>query len=187
MIKNIYLLEWYGPFPNPQEVVKWEKKNIGNGKTYLYLFKGKKYARRKYSYYCGQAFEQTAGERMMNNGHHINEVIGRPKDLSIWVAKFQNKRPNKTDVNLVEKLITSVLAQVIVADEKSVLNRTNMLRPHTQAYLINEWYYPDGAPTLQYRNGTISRMIPDILICYPDDQKTYIYGNKHTHYISDLK
>lgn len=41
MIKNIYLLEWYGPFPNPQEIVKWEKKNIGNGKTYLYLLKGK--------------------------------------------------------------------------------------------------------------------------------------------------
>ena len=127
MIKNIYFLEWYGPFPNPQEIVKWEKKNIGNGKTYLYLFKGKKYARRKYSYYCGQAFEQTAGERMMNNGHHINEVIGRPKDLSIWVAKCQNKRPNKTDVNLVEKLITSVLAQVIIADEKSYSGEKTLL------------------------------------------------------------
>lgn len=36
MTKNVYLLEWYGPFLNPQEVIEWERKEIGTNKTYIY-------------------------------------------------------------------------------------------------------------------------------------------------------
>lgn len=187
MNKNVYLLEWYGPFSTPQEVLEWEDKKIGHGKTYLYLFKGKKRLKRSFSYYCGQAFRQSAGKRMTNKKHHINEVIDRPNDLSIWVAKFQNLVPHKIDVNLVEKLITSVFTQAIVADEKSILNRTNTLRPRSQIYLINEWYYPTGEPTMQYRKDTIPNMLPDLLICYPHNQTASIYGNKRIHYMNELK
>ena len=187
MTRNVYVLEWYGPFANPQEVIAWEARGIGNGKTYLYLFRGKKRGKRRYSYYCGQAYKQSAGKRMTNKGHHIKEVIERPKELRIWVAKFQHITPHKADVNLVEKLITSVVTQAIVADEKAVLNRTNMLRPRTQVYLINEWYYPEGAPTMQYRQGTIPHILPDVLICYPHADSASVYGNKHVHYINELK
>ena len=138
MTKTIYLLEWYGPFSTPNEVIEWEDKQIGNGKTYLYLFKGKKKSQRTFSYYCGQAFAQTAGKRLTNKAHHIYEVIERQKDLSIWVAKFQNKKPNKQDVNLVEKLITSAMSQVIIEDESAILNQTNKLGPKATVYLINE-------------------------------------------------
>lgn len=187
MTKNVYLLEWYGPFSNPEEVLKWEDENIGDGKTYLYLFKGKKYAKRNFSYYCGQAFKQSAGMRMMNRGHHINEVINRPNELSIWVAKFPNMVPKKVDVNIVEKLITSIFTQIVIADEKAVLNCTNKLRPRTLVYLINEWYYKNGEPTMQYRQGTLCNMLPDVLICYPHKESDSIYGNKRTKYISELK
>lgn len=186
MVNNVYLLEWYGPFRNPQEVLEWESKRIGNGKTYLYIFKGKQAKKRNFSYYCGQAFKQTAGKRLTNKRHHINDVINRPNELSIWVAKFQNITPVKNDVNLVEKLITSVFTQAIITDEKSVLNRTNTLRPRDQIYLINEWYYQNGTPTMQYRNGTIPHMLPDILICYPHAKSASIYGNKHIQYIHEL-
>lgn len=42
MTKTIYLLEWYGPFSTPKDVSEWKNIQIGNGKTYLYIFKGKK-------------------------------------------------------------------------------------------------------------------------------------------------
>lgn len=187
MTKTIYLLDWYGPFSNPQEVIEWENEQFGNGKTYLYIIKGKKRSKRTFSYYCGQAFDQTAGERMTNKGHHINEVIQRQDELSIWVAKFENKKPLKLDVNLIEKLITSAISQVIIADEKAILNQTNKLRPKTHIYLINEWYNPKGAPILNYRNGSIPNLIHDVLICYPDTNRAYLWGNKRIQYINELK
>lgn len=188
MTKTVYLLEWYGPFSNPKEVIEWEKiEQIGNGKTYLYLFKGKEHSKRKFSYYCGQAFEQSAGERMNNKGHHINEVINRPEALTIWVAKFQNKKPQKQDVNLVEKLITSAMSQVIIADEKAILNKTNKLRPRKPIYLINEWYYKNGEPKMRYRDGEIPCLIHDVLMCYPHENSASLYGNRRTQYINELK
>ena len=187
MTKTIYLLEWYGPFSTPKEVIEWENKQIGNGKTYLYLFKGKKKSERTFSYYCGQAVGQTAGERMCNNGHHIREVIDRQNELSIWVAKFQNKKPNKLDVNLVEKLITSAMSQVIIMNENAILNQTNKLRPKTTIYLINEWYKRNGDPWERYRKESIPCLIHDILICYPHENSTSLYGNQRTQYIKELR
>lgn len=186
MTKTIYLLEWYGPFFTPKDVIEWENMQIGNGKTYLYIFKGKKKSKRTFSYYCGQAFGQTAGKRMTNKGHHIYEVIDRPNELSIWVAKFQNKKPNKQDVNLVEKLITSTMSQVIIADEKAILNKTNKLRPKSPIYLISEWNRPDGKSILNYQNKSIPQLVHDILICYPDTDKAFLWGNKRTQYINEL-
>lgn len=186
MIKTVYLLEWYGPFTTPKEVIKWEKEQIGNGKTYLYLFKGKERSKRSFSYYCGQAYGQTAGERMSNQGHHIKDVIERPKDLSIWVAKFQNKKPAKKDVNIVEKLITSTMSQVYVTDENAILNQTNKLRPKSQIYLINEWYKPDGTPRSNYSRNSIPSLINDVLICYPNNDCDFLWGNRRIQYLNKL-
>ena len=187
MTNYVYLLEWYGPFSNQKEVLEWEAEGIGNGKTYLYIFKGKKQGKRKYSYYCGQAYNQSAGRRLTNKGHHINEVINRPNELSIWVAKFQNITPQKRDVNLVEKLITSVMTQTIITDEEQVLNRTNKLRPHSIVYMINEWYEKDGNPLEHYKQNTMPKLLHDILICYPHNNSSSVYGNKQIQYISELK
>lgn len=179
-------MEWYGPFSTPQEVLEWENIQIGNGKTYLYLFKGKKKSKRTFSYYCGQAYPRTAGKRLTDKGHHIHEVIDRQNELSIWVAKFQNKEPNKQDVNLVEKLITSAMSQVVIADENAIINQTNKLRPKSQIYLINEWNNPDGTPIERYRNGSIPRLIHDVLICYPDTDRSVLCGNKRIQYLNEL-
>ena len=190
MNSNVYVLKWYGPFHNSQEVIEWENKEIGNGKTYLYIFKGKKSYKHKFSYYCGQAFKQSSGKRMTNKRHHINDVKSRPSELKIWVAKFANlNRPRKVDVNIAEKLITSVISQVIITDESAVLNQTNKLRPRKHIYLINEWYYKNGYPMKQYREGAICKMLPDVLICYPDsdEKRDYIWGSRCIRYINELK
>lgn len=91
------------------------------------------------------------------------------------------------DVNLVEKLITSVITQAIIADDKAVLNRTNKLRPRTNLYLIYEWYYPSGEPVMKYIKGSIPSLLPDVLICYSHNDSASIYGNKRTQYINELQ
>lgn len=184
MTQNVYLLEWYGPFNSPQEVLDWEAKKIGDGKTYLYLFKGKTSAKSRVKYYCGQAFKQSAGKRLTNKNHHINEI---KSELDIWVAKFQNDTPKKDDVNLVENLVTSVLSQAILADDKAMLNRINKHRPKRIVYLINEWYYPTGDPRMKYQKGSIPCLLHDVLICYPHDDSSSIYGIERTKYINELQ
>ena len=190
MDNNVYVLQWYGPFSSQKDIVDWEGENIGPGKTYLYLFKGKKpHAKTSECIYCGQAFKQSAGKRLGNKGHHINEVSDRKEDLTIWVAKFGNKKPLKYDVNLIEKVLTSVLDQVIVTDNQSMLNETNKLRPRDTAYIINEWYYMNGEPVLKYKSGSICSCLPDVLICYTnnDDDESNIWGTKRLGFINTLK
>lgn len=192
MSNNSYILEWYGPFSSPDDVIDWEERKIGFGKTYLYFFKGrKKYAKIKDSIYCGQAFKQSAGKRLKNKDHHIYEVIANKEALSIWVAKFSGKRPSKYDVNLVEKVLTSTMDQALVkmADDLDVINETNKLRPRDIAYIISEWYKPDGTPVLRYTSTSICSLIPDVLACYPnDDYKcSTVWGCDRLKRIFDLK
>lgn len=190
MDNNVYVLQWYGPFLSKRDVLDWEEENIGPGKTYLYLFKGKKpHAKTSECIYCGQAFKQSAGKRLGNKKHHINEVANRKEDLTIWVAKFGNKKPQKYDVNLAEKVITSVFDQVIITDNQSMLNETNKLRPRDTAYIINEWYYRNGEPVLRYKRGSICSYLPDVLVCYPNDDnhESNIWGTKRLSFINSLK
>ena len=169
MANNVYVLEWYGPFHSPAEVREWENKEICCRKTYLYLFSGKKkHAREKVALYCGQAYGQTAGHRLGNKGHHIQEVIGRQEELEIWVATFSNKKPCKYDVNLVEKVLTSVLDQVVKSDTDEVLNETNKLRP---------------------RDNSMCSRIPDVLACYPNEEErvSYVWGSQRMRFIEKLQ
>lgn len=189
MAKSVFILEWYGPFSNPQDIKTWEEKGIGSGKTYLYIFKGKKpRSKTKQAIYCGQAFKQSAGKRLSNKGHHIQEVIAHQECLEIWVAKFQNK-PSKDNVNLVERVLTSVIDQVERTDTLEVLNEINKYRPHDLAYIINEWYKVDGTPRLNYKSGSICSLMNDVLICYPDNENkvTNLWGTKKLKYIAELK
>ena len=89
-------------------------------------------------------------------------------------------------MNLVEKLITSTMSQVIIADENAIINQTNKLRPKSQIYLINKWNNPDGKSILNYRNGSIPCLIHDVLICYPDTDRAFLWGNKRTQYLNEL-
>ena len=190
MENNIYILNWYGPFSHPSDVIEWEKKQIGNGRTYLYLFKGKKKnAKTKEAIYCGQAARQTAGERLSNKKHHINEVIARKEVLSIWVAKFANRIPKKYDINLAEKMLTSILDQIIKTDRIDVLNKINKLRPRDTAYIINEWYHTNGNAILRYPNNEMCNYFPDVLACYTDEDEntSHIWGNRRMHFIKDIK
>lgn len=190
MANNVYVLEWYGPFHSPAKVREWENKEICCRKTYLYLFSGKKkHAREKVALYCGQAYGQTAGHRLGNKGHHIQEVIGRQEELEIWVATFSNKKPCKYDVNLVEKVLTSVLDQVVKSDTDEVLNETNKLRPRDNAYVINEWYFPNGKERVKYPANSMCSRIPDVLACYPNEEErvSYVWGSQRMRFIEKLQ
>lgn len=149
----------------------------------------KKHAREKVALYCGQAYGQTAGHRLGNKGHHIQEVLGRQEDLEIWVATFSNKKPQKYDVNLVEKVLTSVLDQVVKSDTDEILNETNKLRPRDNAYIINEWYFPNGKVRVKYPANSICSRIPDVLVCYPDEEEhvSEVWVSQRMRFMEELQ
>ena len=105
-------LNWFGPFTTPQQVKEWEESN-GND-TYLYLIRGKKKVRNKkvHAYYCGQAYKQSAGKRIRNKHHHIEEVVQDADHLCIYVAKFDGIVPTKKLLDVVENLFISFLFQL---------------------------------------------------------------------------
>ena len=96
-------LNWFGPFTTPHQVKEWEERN-GND-TYLYLIRGKKKEVR--AYYCGQAYKQSAGKRIRNKHHHIEEVAQDTDHLCIYVAKFDGIVPTKKLLDVVENLFIS--------------------------------------------------------------------------------
>ena len=166
MEKNrVCVLCWYGPFKDLAELKEWENKK-GND-TYLYIFQGKKKrAKKTTTFYCGQAFKQSAGTRMKNQNHHIKEVCDRPEDLKIWVAKFENIVPKKTDVNVVENMLISYIYQYMIGKNEEVANKKSLLAPQCQLYIINEWWDKNEKEIGLYPRGSLFSRIPDVIAFY---------------------
>ena len=110
---KVYLIKWVGPF-SYDELYNWEKKWLENNNENfnLYLLQGKRKYARKFSYYCGQTI-RCVYRRLKDKDHHFKEI--EHSDYSIWIGKFSNVVPNKTDINVVEKIITSELAELELA------------------------------------------------------------------------
>ena len=134
-------LNWFGPFTNIQQVKEWEESN-GND-TYLYLIRGKKkYAKKVRAYYCGQAYKQSAGKRIRNKHHHIEEVAQAADHLCIYVAKFDGIVPTKKLLNVVENLFISFLFQHLVNEPDIMLNKQSFYKPKNNCYVVNNWFSP---------------------------------------------
>ena len=149
---NMFLLQWYGPFPNRHELKKWEDEQ--NEDFYLYLFQGKRKNKRSYKYYCGMTYTRKnniscVATRMGDTNHHIHSFEKeRPDTISIWIGQIANiKHPTQQDVRLCENMITSEMAQIEIDDFK-VENQTNKLAPTQNVYIINEWF---GLDCVEYR------------------------------------
>lgn len=180
---NVYVLRWYGPFPNVDEVKRWEDEE-GND-TFLYIFKGMKEKKKKLvSYYCGQAYQQSVGARLSNQGHHIEEVSSRPEHLNIWVAKFDNKQPSENDVNIVENMLIAFLEQCLVDVTEETLNRQSLSAPKDKVYIINEWYDINSNEISSYAKGSLYNRIPDVISYYPETKA--LYCSSKISYKADL-
>ena len=136
---KVYLIKWVGPF-SYDELYNWEK----NGWRIIMKIlictccKEKENNARKFSYYCGQTI-RCVYRRLKDRDHHFKEI--EHSDYSIWIGKFSNVVPNKTDINVVEKIITSELAELELGFE-NMMNEINFHPPVFDVYIINQWYHP---------------------------------------------
>ena len=175
---HMYVLSWYGPFQNVQELKEWEDKK-GND-TYLYIIRGMKKNKQKLvTYYCGKAIKQSVGKRQSNSGHHIKELELRPDKLEIWVAKFKNIRPKNADVNIIENMFISYIAQCMIGKNEEIANENNLLAPNSEVYIINEWWDANIEEIETYPRGSLYSRIPDVIAYYPDDRDRHI-GSVYT-------
>lgn len=161
-----YIVKWFGPFFNREELEDWEV--LHDFKSQLYLLHGKKkYAKTKEYYYCGMT-TRTAYKRFKDANHHIGEIENR--DHNIYVGHFTNLIPSTKDIKLVEKLLTSYLDYFI--GRKSLLNKTNFYAPNcvSEVSIINRWYNCRTVREYQ-RTPTNSpaHIVPDVLVYRVDD------------------
>ena len=177
-------LNWFGPFTTPQQVKEWEESN-GND-TYLYLIRGKKKVRNKkvHAYYCGQAYKQSAGKRIRNKHHHIEEVAQAADHLCIYVAKFDGIVPTKKLLDVVENLFISFLFQHLVKEPDTMLNKQRFYKPTNNCYVVNNWFSPSMKEILRYKKDSFCKLIPDT-ICYYAETGA-IYGASKIKHIVDL-
>lgn len=159
---KVYLIKWVGPF-SYDELYNWEKKWLENNNENfnLYLLQGKRKYARKFSYYCGQTI-RCVYRRLKDRDHHSKEI--EHSDYSIWIGKFSNVVPNKTDINVVEKIITSELAELELGFE-NMMNEINFHPPVFDVYIINQWYHPiKNSEWKRIHYNSPANYIPDLMI-----------------------
>lgn len=172
-----YVIRWYGPFPNKEEVRKWEK-NHEDIVCNLYLLHGmKKYAKTTESYYCGMTL-QYVFERFQDKSHHLYEICDRQHE--IYIGQISNKEPSKDDVSKLEKMFTAYIGYHF--DERNVLNEINFHPPHCDNTLsiVNQWYKPvDLSQWLRLPKTSPANLIPDVMVYRVfDDNSTVLYGTQ---------
>ena len=153
-----YAVRWYGPFESPEEVKKFED---GNEEIsfQLYIINGYKPRAKYSSYYCGQT-QRSVYKRLTDVGHHINDF--NSDRIDIWIGSITNVEPSKTDINVVEKMITAQLQEIFGA--RFIVNETNTQFPKYNAYVINIWHNKKNGYRMQrYPQHSIPAELPDVI------------------------
>ena len=167
-----YMLHWFGPFENKEQVGIWEKEHKDHVCN-LYLLEGiKKNAKFRLSYYCGKT-EQGVAKRLSSPTHHITSYR---KVHEIWIGCFRNINAVSSDIFDIENIITAYLADEV--GQEQMLNQINMRFPSHQVCVINRWYKPDLNPRLRSDSESPSKLIPDILLHYYAEGAHTIYGSQ---------
>lgn len=195
--KNVFIIRWYGPFSSRKQLQDWEYKQ--KDCFFLYLFQGKKRKNGRFRYYCGMTYHRTKSDacvanRMNDGNHHIHDFESKhPETITIWVGTFANvSRPNKSEVRLCEKMLTSVLTNIEL-DVKEHENKTNKKPPQETVYIINEWYhvkknrdgtYKDHEDYESKSKVTIPNKVPDVMCFFTETG--CLYGAKKLKCIAQL-
>ena len=155
---KIYVVNWFGPFSSIEDVEKWEKKN--NENCNFYLIDGYFPRSKVLRYYCGQTKREGVHCRLKDKSHPINDF---KKISEIWIGFLVNSDGEKDEINIVEKMATSVLAKKI--GDKYMVNKTNKSFPKTDVCLINEWKKKDKSSWKQCKfEESVMKIIPDVML-----------------------
>lgn len=170
--KNLFLIQWYGPFRSRQELSEWESSN--GSRFNLYLFQGKLPRKRTVNYYCGMTYSQySVSKRLGNRNHHIHDYEGRPEDLYIWIGCIANRsRLTRKDVLLCENMLISEMVQMEIGESEKV-NATSICPPAENVYIINEWFNKDGVEHRPLSGIYAPNKVPDVISYYAPEQLVY--------------
>lgn len=175
MEKNIYIIRWYGPFPDVESIRHWELNN--HIPCSLYLMSGmKKYAKSSIHYYIGKTERNLITDRFKDKDHHINDFS---RINEIWLGCFANKKASHNDVTLVENMLTSYFVGEVDGDK--MLNKINFYLPTSNVYVLSEWISP-------YRERAWSKLsrsspaniVADVIVNKANDRayNYYLYVSK---------
>ena len=165
-----YMITWYGPFHNIEEVEEWEYKQSTNFN--LYLLQGKRKNAKTYSYYCGRT-KRSASTRFKDKNHCICQI---PNQLNIWVGSFEN-RLKIEDINIAENLLIYLLSSEI-SDSQLLNERSLNFQSSNNVCLLNKWYNPNNYT--QPKNP-IKSALPEIVIYNTENDAVKI--SKRLHYL----
>ena len=168
--EKVYLIKWIGPFDTYESLHEWENNRLidfPDERYNFYLLQGKKKYAKNYTYYCGQT-TRTVYQRLRDKDHHFHDIEDRK--FGIWIGRFANITPKKSDINAVEKLITSELCNLSIGYEQ-MMNQTNLLPPKYDIYIINEWYNSkNNLEKKRVKSLSPEQFIPDLII-YKNDTR----------------
>lgn len=154
-----YSVRWYGPFKTVDEIRDFENENKEIG-FQIYIINGYKPRAKYSSYYCGQT-QRSVYKRLTDANHHINDYNSDRID-AIWIGSITNVAPTKTDINIVEKIITAQLKETYTS--RFILNETNTLFPKYNVYVINIWHNKKNGYRMQrYPQYSIPSELPDVI------------------------
>ena len=187
--RNIYLIQWFGPFNSKEDLKDWEIKQ--KDRFYLYLFQGKRTGKHKYKYYCGSTYDRKnyvscVFRRLGDSNHHIHQFEEERRDsILIWVGIIANRdHPSRKEVLLCEKMLICEMAQLEIEDE-AIENVTNTLPPKENVYIISEWYNSERSEYRPKFQVYIPNIVPDVIKYYAP--KNYLYRSKHLKLVGVLK
>lgn len=156
LLKN-YIVSWYGPFHDVEELKEWEFSQRLN--FCLYLLQGKQKNARNYSYYCGQT-KRNVFERFKDKYHRINQI---PNHLNIWIGTFDNRFKTE-DINIAENMFIYLLS-VGISETQLLNERSLYLKSQNSVCLICKWYNPKLYRQPEY---SLKLILPEVTVYFAD-------------------
>lgn len=163
LLDKAYVMKWVGPFCSIEQLKKWELDNldfIGS----IYLIGGFKPKGKRKKFYCGKTKStRYVYERLSDKNHHIKDLSDDNRE--IWIGMMTTCHPTDNNVFMVEKIITSAMANLEVSEE-DMLNKINKNAPKTDAYVINRWYRPceEYIEWGSLKVDSVAYLVPDLII-----------------------
>lgn len=151
-IDKVFLIQWTGPFLNPEELKQWEIENQ-EFRFNLYILSGKESRKRTISHYVGMTEQDYIYQRLSYNHDHLPKI---KKELNIWIGRFScPKHATHENISIAEALLISYWQPELNKCKKAYM-------PNECICLINQWFKPNHN---QLANRIYAaQKIPDVIL-----------------------
>ena len=166
-IKEIYVIDWMGPYSSLEEVCERD----GSENCFIYLIVGRRPRNRTIGIKYVGITKRAPNKRMADKDHQKKQE--EIKDKKYWVGRFsvssynnlESKR-NRNRAELIESLLVRYLSNI--SNEKMINVKKTLSDPKTPIGIISRWqrkYSEDS----RYNKPRVLSKLPDTLI-YADKE-----------------